>query len=81
MIERTECWTMQNLKRISLFFLVSCMLVLGGCGTSGGKETVTESIGSDISVEAEETDNSFQEKRLFLFVPMQGVACPERKRA
>ena len=49
---------MQNLKRISLFFLVSCMLVLGGCGTSGGQETVTESAGSDIIVEAEETDNS-----------------------
>ena len=45
---------MWKLKRMSLFFLISCMLsVLCGCGASGEQETVTENTNSGINADME----------------------------
>lgn len=50
---------MQKLKRILLFFLISCMLsVLCGCGASGEQENVTENTNLEISADIEASGNN-----------------------
>ena len=50
---------MWKLRRISLFFMISCMLsVLCGCGASGEQETITEHTNSGINADMEAVDNN-----------------------